>query len=153
MKSRKLAITPCIDSTVTDEFRDTMKHNLNHDKLIIVLIYDKSIDAVRVSERWTNLSTEVLRMNGFKRGYGFKDKLAYSGVKVYVKKIGFKVATPLDNETAESQRNFLESNASAEFKKGFAKTSMGTLEKKQLLTIIPIAIGIVLGVYFLMGGF
>ena len=153
MKSKKLVITPAVDSTVTDEFRDTLRHNLNHDKLIIVLIYDKNIDMVRRSERWTNLSTQILRKNGFKRGYGFKDKLAYSGVKVYVKKVGFNEAKPLDNETAESLRHFLESNASAEFKKGFAKTHMDTLQMKQILTIIPIAIGIVLGVYFLMGGF
>lgn len=149
MRSKKLVI----DSTVTDEFRDTLRHNLNHDKLMIVLTYDKNIDMVRRSECWTSLSTQNLRKNGFKRGYGFKDKLAYSRVKVYVKMIGFDEANPLDDETAESLRHFLESNASAEFKKGFAKTSIDLLQMKQILTIISIAIGIVLGIYFLMGGF
>lgn len=139
--------------TVSDDFKDVMKHNMKHDKLLIVLQYNEETDDVSRRESWSDLSTQTLRLEGFKRGYGFKDKLAFSGVKVYVKMIGFKKAEATDSETAESLRHFLESNATAEFKKGFAKTTIDPLQMKQIITIIPIAIGIVLGVYFLMGGF
>ena len=89
---------------------------------------------------------------GFKRAYGFKESLAYTGVKVYVKMVGFKQALPPDHETAESLRQFLESHASEGFKKGFAKTSMDPLQMKQIITILPIVIGIAVGLFLFFGG-
>lgn len=139
-------------NNVSDDFRDVWKHKRNNENLTIILRYDGEHNEVERRESWTNLSGKTLRLLGFKRGYGFKDKLAFTGVKVYVKLIDFNQAIPVDQETAESLRNFLESKASAQFKKGFAKTSMDTLQMKQLITIIPIVIGIILGVWLFFGG-
>lgn len=89
---------------------------------------------------------------GYKGADGFVDYLGYSFTKVYVKLENWKQAEPLDRETAESLRNMLESDAIQGFQKGFAKTSLSTLETKQILFMIPIVIGVILGVFLLMGG-
>ena len=89
---------------------------------------------------------------GYKSADGFVDDLGYSFTKVYVKLENWKQAEPEDKETAESLRNMLESDAIQGFQKGFAKTSLSTLETKQILFMIPIVIGVILGVFLLMGG-
>lgn len=141
-----------ISNRVSDDTWDVFKHNRNHEKLLIVLEYDPDTNTEGRRERWSNLSDETLRLMRYKRAYGFKDKLAYTGVKVYVKMVGFKQALPEDHETAESLRHFLESRASEGFKKGFAKTSMDTLQMKQIVAVIPIVIGIILGLFLFFGG-
>lgn len=89
---------------------------------------------------------------GYKSADGFVDDLGYSFTKVYVKLENWNKAEPGDMETAESLRNMLESDAIQGFQKGFAKTSLSTLETKQILFMIPIVIGVILGVFLLMGG-
>ena len=89
---------------------------------------------------------------GYKKADGFVDDLGYSFTKVYVKMEHWNQAEAEDKETAESLRNMLESDAVQGFQKGFAKTSMSTLELKQIAFMIPIALGVILGVFLLMGG-
>lgn len=89
---------------------------------------------------------------GYKSASGFVDDLGYSFTKVYVKLENWKEAEPEDQETAETLRNMLESDAIEGFQKGFAKTSLSTLETKQILFMIPIVLGVILGVFLLMGG-
>lgn len=103
-------------------------------------------------EFWTDVSKQTLADMGYKSADGFVEDLGYSFTKVYVKMEGWKQAEPGDLETAESLRNMLESDAIEGFQKGFAKTSIGTLETKQILFMIPIVLGVILGVFLLMGG-
>ena len=143
------------DNTVDDSFRKVIKHTKKGDKLLITLEYDEKTNEVIQRETWTNLSGSTIAKLGFKQATGFKDGLGYTGAKIYAKKIGFKRAKAPDLESAESLRNFLESRATDEFSQGFAsKTAMSGLQKKQILTAIPIIIGLVLGAILLFrGGF
>lgn len=141
-----------ITNRVSEDTWDVLKHNRNHEKLLIVLEYDPETNTEGRRERWTDLSENTLRLMGYKRAYGFKDKLAFTGVQVYVKMVGFRQAMPLDHETAESLRQFLESRASEGFKKGFAKTGMDPLQMKQIIAVLPIVIGIALGLFLFFGG-
>lgn len=141
-----------ITNRVSEDTWDVLKHNRNHEKLLIVLEYDPETNTEGRRERWTDLSENTLRLMGYKRAYGFKDKLAFTGVSVYVKMVGFRQAMPPDHETAESLRQFLESRASEGFKKGFAKTGMDPLQMKQIIAVLPIVIGIALGLFLFFGG-
>lgn len=104
-------------------------------------------------ESWTDLDGAVLRGMGYKyASEGFLTRLAYTGVKCYVRMDGYNEAEAQDAETAETLRNFLESSAIHEFEKGFAKTSMNPLQMKQLLAMIPIVLGVIFGAILLFGG-
>jgi len=137
-----------------ESFIQIMKHNLKGDKLCFKWTYyeKNGTNGFKEETFWTDAPNVWIANRGFKRCGGFVDRLAYSFTKTYAKLEGFNQAEPTDNETAESLRNMLESNAVMEFKKGFAKTTLGTLEKKQLLFMIPIILGVVLGAFLLFGG-
>ena len=133
---------------------EILKHNLKGDKKCFLYTYYEGhgTNGYHVREFWTAASREILAQMGYKKSDGFLEKLAYSFTKCYVKLEGFYEAEPTDLETAESLRNMLESNAINNFKRGFAKTTMHPLEMKQILFMIPIVIGLILGIFLLMGG-
>lgn len=140
-------------NSVDDSFRSVIRHTRAGDKLLIVLEYNEDTNDVTQRESWTNLSSSTIDKLGFKQATGFKDGLGYTGAKIYAKKMYFKTAEPNDRESAETLRNFLESSASKDFANGFAaKTSMNPLQKKQIITMIPIIIGLALGAFLLFNG-
>ena len=131
-----------------------LRHNFKkHRKCFRYTYYEKNgTNGYHIQEFWTDMTVNRLADMGFKRSDGFVDRLAYSFTKVYVRLEGFKESLPDDQETAESLRNMLESDAINDFKKGFAKTSMSSLEMKQIIVMIPVVLGVIFGVFLLMGG-
>lgn len=147
-------IIPADNAAKEESFIEILKHNLKGEKKCFKWTYyeKNGTNGFREDVMWTDASTLALSKMGYKKCKGLVDRLAYSFTKTYAKLEGFNQAEPMDQETAESLRNMLESSAVMDFKKGFAKTTMGTLEKKQLLFMVPIILGVVLGAFLLFGG-
>ena len=134
-------------------FLEVLKHNLKGQKKVLTLSYWEAngTNGYDVREYWTDMSSTQLGSLGYKKADGFLDDLKYSFTKCYAKLENFKEAEAPDKETAESLRQMLESKAIVKFRGGF-KTQMSPLQLKQIMFVIPIAIGAILGLFLLFGG-
>lgn len=134
----------------SDSSIDIIKHNMKRHKMLITITLDENGTYER-RQAWSDLKTETIYRLGYRKAEKFLDRLAFTGTPAYIKMIGFKEAEAPNLETSSTLADFYMSDAPRDFMKGLTKTSFPTLDKKQIVMMIPIAIGAILGVYLLFG--
>lgn len=134
-----------------ESLKETLKHSFDKEKYLINLIYDPDTNTYERYDSWTALSKENIYRMGYKDAVKFHDDLRYSGVKTYVRLSGFSEADQPNKETSSTLADFWYSDAARDFQKGLTQTKFASLDMKQIMVMIPVVIGLVLGIFFLFG--
>lgn len=142
---RPISTKPPSEESLTETIGHTMKGH----KYLIRIEYDDATGRYDRHDSWSDMKKETLARLGYREAVKFLDDLRYTGAKAYILMINFKEAEAPNAETSSTLADFYMSDAPADFQKGLTKTNFPKLDVKQLMLIIPIIIGLVLGIYFL----
>lgn len=160
-----------------DSIRTCRQHKQNGD--VLLLDYWRLDDIFGINHKPTMDCTKTWGTPGtdpenpyenfYRSGYLFAEKwmpnLRYAGIPVFVKLHNFYIIDPktINEKEIGFQRNRLTSSIMynvykartlKKFIDGITKIRLGEMDMKSLGIIIPIVIGLVIGVaYFMMGGF
>lgn len=128
------------------------RHIRQHDKLLINISVDiGGINRYHRSERWTDETAESIIYNGYTKGINWHDEIVYYGANTYVRLLGFQEAPQTGNlETSGTLCDYYSSDASKQFQAGMTKVSFAPIDTKMLIMIVPIVIGIILGMAYFM---
>ena len=91
---------------------------------------------------------------GYYKAEKWMDELRYIGIPVYVRLHGFKKPEEKNRITPTVLHNVWRSRTANKFMSGMmTKIGFNTMDVKTLGILIPVAIGIVIGMFYFMGGF
>lgn len=126
-------------------------------RLLVDIHLDKDGQIYETTERWSKENTKTIRALGYLPARGYKQELRYAATKVYIRLWGFRAYDIRSEEcpnleTSSTLYDYLASDAQKDFLKGMSKVAvLSDLDMKKLGSIGLVAIGIVFGLFLLMG--
>lgn len=126
-------------------------------KLLILMVFkeDRSMietdrkEIVTWREAWTKKDSASISKMGYARCEGLKDNIAWWGVPVYAKIIGGKVPPAEDLQSATTLDNNMRSTATRDFIKKMWKAKLPALSTQQIVLILILGAGAILGMWWL----
>jgi len=142
--------------TVKDVFR-IRNHRRKDERLLIDYYRDKNLLGHWAFTRrmsWTNLNEATIRSMGYLKAEKWEDNIRYAGVPIYIRLHQFKKPPEPNKIQSSTLYNVYVSRSVKNFIQGIlTKIGFSPMDMKTLAILIPVAIGIAIGMwYFLSGG-
>lgn len=141
---------------VKDVFR-IRNHRRKNERLLIDYYRETNFMghwAHRRRMTWTTLNEATIRSLGYMKAEKWEDNLRYTGVPIYVRLHEFKKPDEPNKIQSSTLYNVYVSRSVKNFIQGIlTKIGFSPMDMKTLAILIPIVIGIIIGMwYFLSGG-
>ncbi len=138
---------------------ESLRHVLHKDKLLVnIFLWDApewacEYDKYHTTEEYVNVPESEILTKGYKQAINYKSGWQFMSTKVYIQFHGlskYKIGTDEEDclDTSATLSDYLDSDAVEKFQAGMSKISLAPIEKKKLITIAIIGIGVLVG--FLM---
>lgn len=120
-------------------------------------LHDPTHQYFRQTKSWIRCHTDEDKEKIYRLGYmeaeKWLDDLRYVGIKTYVRIHGFTAPPEPNKITSSVLYNVYSSRSVSKFVNGITKINLSTMDVKTIGVLIPIVIGIALGMLYFMGGF
>lgn len=150
-----------------EELKDIKKiqiHRKDKEALLIDIyrtgmgtLHDPTHQYFRQTKSWIRCHTAEDKEKIYRLGYmeaeKWLDDLRYVGIKTYVRIHGFSAPPEPNKITSSVLYNVYSSRSVSKFISGIARINLSTMDMKTIGVLIPVAIGIALGMVYFMGGF
>lgn len=140
------------------DIKEIQKHRSKKDSLLID--YYRVVDRApgiynpqyfRKVLSWTDAKESEIYEKGYLQAEKWSDDLRYIGIKIYVRMHGFKLPEEPSKITSSVLYNVYSSRSVNKFISGITKINFNSMDMKTLAVIIPVAIGIGLGMFYFLG--
>ena len=149
------------------DIREVRKHKRNGDALLID--YWRTDEGFvtthhkwwfRKTTKWTHESDEEIYLQGYYQTDRWMTDLRYFGVPVFVKLHNFKIIDPeqlpepyTNRLTSSVLYNVYHAQNMKRYIAGLTKIGFAPIDLKGAAVVIPVIIGLAIGVFYFMGGF
>lgn len=140
------------------DIKEIQRHRSKKDSLL--MDYYRVVDRIpgvynpqyfRKVLTWTDAKESEIYEKGYMQAEKWSDDLRYIGVKIYVRMHGFKLPEEPSKITSSVLYNVYSSRSVNKFISGITKINFNSMDMKTLAVIIPVAIGIALGMFYFLG--
>ena len=149
------------------DIKDVRKHKRGGDALLIdywrmddVFVTTHHKWWFRKTERWTHESDEEIYLQGYYMTDRWMTDLRYFGVPVFVRLDNFKLIDPeqlpepyTNRLTSSVLYNVYHAQNMKRYIAGLTKIGFAPIDMKSAAVVVPVIIGLVIGVVYFMGGF
>lgn len=105
----------------------------------------------RKVKSWTDAEESQIYERGYMEAEKWMDDLRYAGIKVYVRLHHFYLPPEPSKITSSVLYNVYSSRSVSKFINGITKINFATMDLKTLMIIIPIVVGLGLGMVYFLG--